>query len=89
MLEAILFSVVLLESSYGKQMFLYWRKPMSFSPVYKGHHLEKFKMEIHIVNILFKKLLFPQVYHIYRYAVYLCLGKQKLFIKIEILNFIC
>lgn len=41
---------------------------MSFSPVYKGHHLEKVKMEIHTVSILFKKLQFPQVYHIYRYS---------------------
>lgn len=65
MLEAILFSDVLLESSCGNQMFLYWEKLTSFSPVYKGHHLEKFRIEIDTVNFLFKKLQFSPVYHIY------------------------
>lgn len=36
------------------------------------------------VNFLFKEWQISQAYHIPRYAVYLLLGKQKLFIGVKI-----
>lgn len=79
----------------GNQMFLNGEKLMSFTPclrkrppVYKGHHLEKFKTSVDTVHVLFKKLQMFQVYRIHRDAVCL-LRTQKLFVARKPLSFIC
>lgn len=85
MLEAVLVSGVPLGSTYGNPMFLYREKLMSrlrkWHPIYGDLN--------DTVNFLFKEWQISQAYHIPRYAVYLLLGKQKLFIGVKILSFIC
>jgi hypothetical protein len=91
---AILISHVLSQSSYGRCFVLRTGDELQSLSYKVASNLQRIPFrEIQDLNrcceVLVKKLQFSQVCHIYTYTDYLVLGKQKLFIGIKILNFVC